>query len=191
LNFRPVSADHDDGVSDFDRMRAVFGRKDSPDVFLYVFDVLELDGRDHAAGRLAAQPNQDDLIHAVSVTSLRGCGAASSAQRHHDVWMMSGDHPSITRMSHSFECLPRRIFLDSCTAQMLRDYDSYIVEGEPVAQTDRIHRIPDGIANLEALRAIFLINQRALWIVSAASMKEARVIVGSHLIARSVLPPWQ
>jgi hypothetical protein len=90
--------------------------------------------------------------------------------------MMSGDHPSITRMSHSFECLPRRIFLDSCTAQMLRDYDSYIVEGEPVAQTDRIHRIPDGIANLEALRAIFLINERALfeWIVSAASMKEAR-----------------
>ena len=27
-------------------MRAVFGRKGSPDVFLYVFDVLELDGRD-------------------------------------------------------------------------------------------------------------------------------------------------
>jgi hypothetical protein len=46
LNSRPVSADHDDGVSDFDRMRAVFGRKGSPDVFLYVFDVLELDGRD-------------------------------------------------------------------------------------------------------------------------------------------------
>ena len=35
-----------DGVSDFDRMRAVFGRKGSPDVFLYAFDVLELDGRD-------------------------------------------------------------------------------------------------------------------------------------------------
>ena len=35
-----------DGVSDFDRMRAVFGRKGSPDVFLYAFDVLEPDGRD-------------------------------------------------------------------------------------------------------------------------------------------------
>src|SRR6516225_5932810 len=32
-----------DGVSDFDRMRAVFGRKGSPDLFLYAFDVLELD----------------------------------------------------------------------------------------------------------------------------------------------------
>ena len=35
-----------DGVSDFDRMRTVFSRKGSPDVFLYAFDVLELDGRD-------------------------------------------------------------------------------------------------------------------------------------------------
>jgi hypothetical protein len=37
-----------DGVSDFDRMRAVFSRKGSPDVFLYAFDVLELDRRDRA-----------------------------------------------------------------------------------------------------------------------------------------------
>jgi hypothetical protein len=35
-----------DGVSDFDRLRVVFSRKGSPDVFLYAFDVLELDGRD-------------------------------------------------------------------------------------------------------------------------------------------------
>ena len=40
-----------DGVSDFDRMRAVFGRKGSPDVFLYAFNVLELDGRDLCALR--------------------------------------------------------------------------------------------------------------------------------------------
>jgi bifunctional non-homologous end joining protein LigD len=35
-----------DGVSDFDRMRGMFSRKGSLDVFLYAFDVLELDGRD-------------------------------------------------------------------------------------------------------------------------------------------------
>ena len=35
-----------DGFSDFDRMRAVFSRKGSPDVFLYAFDVLEMDGHD-------------------------------------------------------------------------------------------------------------------------------------------------
>jgi bifunctional non-homologous end joining protein LigD len=35
-----------DGISDFDRMRAMFGRKGSPEVLLYAFDVLEVDGRD-------------------------------------------------------------------------------------------------------------------------------------------------
>ena len=35
-----------DGFSDFDRMRAVFSRKGSPDLFLYAFDMLELDGHD-------------------------------------------------------------------------------------------------------------------------------------------------
>jgi bifunctional non-homologous end joining protein LigD len=44
-----------DGVSDFDRMRAVFSRKGSPDVFLYAFDVLELDGRDLRAQRWDAR----------------------------------------------------------------------------------------------------------------------------------------
>jgi hypothetical protein len=79
-------------------------------------------------------------------------------------------------MYHPFESLPRRIFLDSCTAQTLRDYDGYIYEGEPLPESDRIRRIPDGLANIEALRDIFLINERALfeWIVSSASMQEAR-----------------
>jgi bifunctional non-homologous end joining protein LigD len=40
-----------DGVSDFDRMRGMFSRKGSSDVFLYAFDVLELDGRDLRAQR--------------------------------------------------------------------------------------------------------------------------------------------
>lgn len=73
------------------------------------------------------------------------------------------------------ESLPRRIFLDSCTAQTLRDYDYSIYEGEPIPETDRIHRVPAGIENVEALRQIFLINERALfeWIVSDASMQEA------------------
>jgi bifunctional non-homologous end joining protein LigD len=35
-----------DGKSDFDRMRAVFGRHGTRDTFLYAFDLLELDGRD-------------------------------------------------------------------------------------------------------------------------------------------------
>jgi len=71
--------------------------------------------------------------------------------------------------------LPRRIFLDSCTAQTLRRYGGAIHEGELVPESDRIYRIPDGIANVEALASIFRLNERALfeWIVSDASLKEA------------------
>ena len=78
-------------------------------------------------------------------------------------------------MKHPFESLPRRIFLDSCTAQTLRDYGGFIYEGEPISSSDPIQRVPDGIANIEALRDIFLINERAQfeWIVSRGSMEEA------------------
>jgi len=71
--------------------------------------------------------------------------------------------------------LPRRIFLDSCTAQTLRNYGSYIYDAEPILDSDRIHVVTDGIANIEALRDIFLINERAMfeWIVSGGSMQEA------------------
>lgn len=78
-------------------------------------------------------------------------------------------------MKVPFESLPCRIFLDSCTAQTLRDYGGYIYEGEPILDSDRIHRVTGGIANLQALRAIFLVNERAQfeWIVSRGSMQEA------------------
>jgi hypothetical protein len=33
-------------------------------------------------------------------------------------------------MTHSLDSLPRRIFLDSCTAQTLGNYGCYIFEGE-------------------------------------------------------------
>ena len=77
--------------------------------------------------------------------------------------------------SASLDALPRRIFLDSCTAQTLRDYSAYIFEGEPIPQSDRIFRVPEGIEKVRALREIFLINERAHfeWIVSHASMMEA------------------
>lgn len=79
-------------------------------------------------------------------------------------------------MKRSLETLPRRIFLDSCTAQTLRDYGAFVYEGEPIIDTDRIHHIPDGVANLNALRNVFLVSERAMfeWIVSDRSLHEAR-----------------
>ena len=36
------------------------------------------------------------------------------------------------RLTSAFESLPRRIFLDSCTAQALRRYGGHVHEGEPI-----------------------------------------------------------
>jgi bifunctional non-homologous end joining protein LigD len=44
-----------DGVSDFDKMPAVFGRQGSRDAFLYAFDLRELDGQDLRAERWDAR----------------------------------------------------------------------------------------------------------------------------------------
>lgn len=60
-------------------------------------------------------------------------------------------------MTSAFETLPR--------------------ESEPITDTDRIRRVTEGLANIEALRNIFLINERASfeWIVSYGSLMEAHV----------------
>jgi hypothetical protein len=75
----------------------------------------------------------------------------------------------------AFEGLRRRIFLDSCTLQGLRDYGGFIWESEPIDEDDKLHAVNQGYANVYALREIFLVNQRALfeWVVSEASLVEA------------------
>lgn len=41
-------------------------------------------------------------------------------------------------LEHSLDSLPRRIFLDSCTAtQTLGNYGGYIFEGEQISDADR------------------------------------------------------
>jgi hypothetical protein len=77
----------------------------------------------------------------------------------------------------SFEALPRRVFIDSCTVQTLRKYGQFIYDGGSIRSSDVIHRIPEGLDNLEALRAICQVTSRALfqWIVSDASRHEAAV----------------
>jgi len=60
-----------------------------------------------------------------------------------------------------FEQLPRRIFLDSSTLQTLQNYGEFVSENEEIPQTNRIWSMPNGIQNLEALRNIFIVNERA------------------------------
>ncbi|MCL4711867.1 MAG: hypothetical protein KJZ73_11530 [Pseudorhodoplanes sp.] len=75
----------------------------------------------------------------------------------------------------SFEALPRRIFIDSCTVQTLRKYGEFIYDGGSIRAHDAVHRIPDGLDNVEALGAVCQVTSRAMfqWIVSDASRQEA------------------
>jgi bifunctional non-homologous end joining protein LigD len=45
-----------EGKSDFDRMRACFGRDGAPEAFLYACDLLELDGRDLRSESMGTPP---------------------------------------------------------------------------------------------------------------------------------------
>ena len=75
----------------------------------------------------------------------------------------------------AFKALPRRVFLDSCAPQALRNYGGFIWLGEPIGNHDRLHSVTEGYVNVFALRTIFFVNQRALfeWVVSEASLAEA------------------
>ena len=84
--------------------------------------------------------------------------------------------PACSTPGSSFQRLPRRVFIDSCTVQTLRKYGEYIYDGGSLGAGDIIHRIPDGVDNVEALRLICQVTSRTLfqWIVSDASRREAQ-----------------
>jgi hypothetical protein len=70
--------------------------------------------------------------------------------------------------------LPRRLFLDSCTVQTIWQYGEFIWDGGDLPRRARIRQVPNGVANLLALRAICMVHRRSgfEWIVSDASIGE-------------------
>jgi hypothetical protein len=95
----------------------------------------------------------------------------------------------------AFGALPRRVFLDSSTLQTLSGYGSFIWEGEAPAPTARIRRVPDGLEELEALRDIFLVNERAQFefALSANSLAEVEAKGDLRYLswAYDVLDHWE
>jgi hypothetical protein len=81
----------------------------------------------------------------------------------------------------SFPALPRRLLLDTCTLNMIRDEGAYIFEGEiPEGMTEM--EIPE---DLKTLRCIFQLNKRASFqfLVSPLTFTElvnAKDIMGNH-----------
>ena len=70
--------------------------------------------------------------------------------------------------------LPRRIYLDTSTLQKLFDYSGVVFEGEPFEPVGRATRVKGLSDELDAIRMIFLVNERAMFgfVVTDASLRE-------------------
>jgi hypothetical protein len=78
------------------------------------------------------------------------------------------------RACAGFYALPRRVFLDSFTLQTLLDYGGTVFDGEEPPPGSRAFGISGLIDALEALRLIFLVNERAMFdfVLSRGSLDE-------------------
>lgn len=75
---------------------------------------------------------------------------------------------------HDFDALPRRLYLDSSTIQTLDRYGEFVWENVEPAAGVRAYRVPDVLDDLEDLRFIFQVNERAMFdvVVSPAAIAE-------------------
>jgi hypothetical protein len=72
--------------------------------------------------------------------------------------------------------LPRRIYLDTSVLQTVYDYGEVIWEGEGFKPTGRAARVRGLAEEVDALRVIFLVNERAgfRFVVTDASLREVQ-----------------
>jgi hypothetical protein len=70
--------------------------------------------------------------------------------------------------------LPKRIYLDTSTLQTLYDFGEQVFEGERLQPVGRAARVPGLADEIDALRMIFLLNERAMFqfVVTEASLGE-------------------
>ncbi len=77
-------------------------------------------------------------------------------------------------MTEDFDSLPRRLYLDSSTLQTIERYGEFVWENVEPETGDRAFRIPGFLDDLEALRFILQVNERAMFdvVVSPSAITE-------------------
>jgi hypothetical protein len=72
--------------------------------------------------------------------------------------------------------LPRRTYLDTCTLQAMHDRGDVIWDGESFPPSGRAVKVKDYDKDLEALRMILLVNERAMFefVVIETNLREVR-----------------
>jgi hypothetical protein len=90
--------------------------------------------------------------------------------------------------------LPRRIYLDASTLQKLYDFGGEIFEGKPFEPVGRAARVQGLADEIDALRMIFMVNERAMFefVVTEASLREVvnRTRPGYTQWVYDVLDTW-
>jgi hypothetical protein len=76
----------------------------------------------------------------------------------------------------AWQSLPRRIYLDTCTLQAVHDHGGVIWDGEPLVPRGRAARVQGFEEEIEALRPIFMVNERAMFefVVTESGLLEVR-----------------
>lgn len=74
----------------------------------------------------------------------------------------------------SWVSLPRRIYLDTSTLQALYDHGDVTFEGEPFVPVGQAATVQGLDEELDALRKIFLVNERARFefVITEANLQE-------------------
>jgi hypothetical protein len=90
--------------------------------------------------------------------------------------------------------LPRRIYLDTSTLQKLYDFGGEVFEGEPFEPVGRAARVQGLADEIDALRMIFMVNERATFefVVTEAALREVvnRTRPGYTRWVYDVLDTW-
>jgi hypothetical protein len=75
-----------------------------------------------------------------------------------------------------FKSLPRRIYLDTCTLQTMHDFDAVVFEDEPLDPSSHASKVEGLPEELEALRKIFAVNERAMFefVITKTSLQEVQ-----------------